>query len=248
MLFDHFIPIHKAQVANMEFSPLIYSPALWVDAADISTILSDSDGVYAWQDKSGHGHYMTQAQLSERPTSDAVTINGLNALLFSSSELRSSTFNVAGLSELHIFVLARCKNSGNSELYILDQSPGSYGVGLRFDRNSLRCFAYDDTEAINMTLSDGSFTNNNHLIHYAFSNDANNASLSINGNVRHNVTLAGSSIRSPINADFVIGNATDANEYGLMDLGEIIIFDTLLTVEQVANLHDYLSNKWDTAI
>ena len=56
------------------WTPAQISTALWLDAADSSTITTVSGAVSQWNDKSGNGHHATQGTASFRPV---VTSSGL---------------------------------------------------------------------------------------------------------------------------------------------------------------------------
>jgi hypothetical protein len=58
------------------WTPAQISTALWLDAADSSTITTVSGGVSQWNDKSGNGRDATQATADSRPT---LISNGLNS-------------------------------------------------------------------------------------------------------------------------------------------------------------------------
>lgn len=55
--------------------------ALWLDAADASTIDTVSGAVSEWRDKSTNGRHFTQSTANNRP-SYATTVNGRNAITF----------------------------------------------------------------------------------------------------------------------------------------------------------------------
>lgn len=59
------------------WTPANISTALWLDAADASTITTVSGGVSEWRDKSGYGRHATQVTAGNRPTlaSNAITFN-----------------------------------------------------------------------------------------------------------------------------------------------------------------------------
>ncbi len=60
----------------------IYSlrPALWLDAADPSTLTFNGSNVSAWRDKSGNGNHASQGTAIRQPIYRAAGINGLPAL------------------------------------------------------------------------------------------------------------------------------------------------------------------------
>ena len=64
------------------WNPSMLGPALWLDAADASTITLSGSTVSQWSDKSGNGFHVTQATASAQPTYSAASLNGLNTLSF----------------------------------------------------------------------------------------------------------------------------------------------------------------------
>jgi hypothetical protein len=69
----------KCPVAGA-FDPLTLSPLAWWDASDASTVTVASGRVSAWDDKSGNGWHLSQADSGRRPVHSAAAINGLDAM------------------------------------------------------------------------------------------------------------------------------------------------------------------------
>ena len=57
------------------WTPANITTALWLDAADASTITTVSGAVSQWNDKSGNGHNATQANAAQRPLFAATGLN-----------------------------------------------------------------------------------------------------------------------------------------------------------------------------
>lgn len=102
------------------FSPLSLSPALWLDAADSSTLFdattggstpADAGSVKRWRDKSGNDRHVTEATAA--PTrrtgvqngKDIVRFAGSNKLAHTSSSVWNFLHN--GASVYHIFIVAK---------------------------------------------------------------------------------------------------------------------------------------------
>ena len=64
------------------WNPSMISTALWLDAADASTITESGGAVSQWNDKSGNGRHATQSNSSYRPSLTANGLNGLNVVTF----------------------------------------------------------------------------------------------------------------------------------------------------------------------
>jgi len=72
------------------FSPLDLSPALWLDAADTTTITASSGAVSQWNNKGSLSNF-TQSSSTVQPTTAASTLNGLNVIDFASDYLTTAT-------------------------------------------------------------------------------------------------------------------------------------------------------------
>lgn len=72
------------------------SLALWLDAADASTITLNGSTVSQWSDKSGNGRNVTQATASLQPTYNPSGLNGKPALDFSAHVLNNDAFEPFG--------------------------------------------------------------------------------------------------------------------------------------------------------
>jgi hypothetical protein len=64
------------------WTPADIDTALWLDAADASTITESGGAVSQWDDKSGNGRHVTQATAADQPIFTANAINGRSALAF----------------------------------------------------------------------------------------------------------------------------------------------------------------------
>ena len=84
----------KKLFGGARFNPLVYSPALWLDASDQSTLFQDRTGASAstpvasnadpagtWKDKSGNARHVTAGSDSTRPTYTTNKQNGLPMLV-----------------------------------------------------------------------------------------------------------------------------------------------------------------------
>ena len=65
---------------SYDWTPSLITTALWLDAADSSTITLNGNNVSQWNDKSGNGRNATQSTAANQPTYLSSEINGLAAL------------------------------------------------------------------------------------------------------------------------------------------------------------------------
>lgn len=78
------LPSRTVSVSRPAFSPaLLNGLALWLDAADASTITLDgANNVSQWNDKSGNGRHFGQSDAARRPSYSLASINGLNCVSY----------------------------------------------------------------------------------------------------------------------------------------------------------------------
>ena len=81
----------------LPWTPANITTALWLDAADTSTITTVSGAVSQWNDKSGNGYHAVQATASKRPTYLATGLNSIGALSFNKLQIQNlRTPEIAG--------------------------------------------------------------------------------------------------------------------------------------------------------
>lgn len=73
------------------WTPANIATALWLDAADSSSITESGGAVSQWNDKSGNGRNATQSTNGNQPTYNATQENGKGAVIFNGSS-RQLTF------------------------------------------------------------------------------------------------------------------------------------------------------------
>jgi len=93
-------PLDEAQLQRRLWTPSLLRPALWLDAADLSTI-STATGVSQWRDKGPNGRNFTQGNGGVQPTLTQAGLNGLPVLSFSGSQWLTSANTVATWNFLH---------------------------------------------------------------------------------------------------------------------------------------------------
>jgi hypothetical protein len=83
-----------AGAARRRTNPLDYSPSLWLDASDSSTMFDATTGgslvaaggaVARWEDKSGNANHVTQTDSAMRPTRQTAVSNGRDIVRFDGS-------------------------------------------------------------------------------------------------------------------------------------------------------------------
>lgn len=70
-----------ARIQGRLWTPAVLRPALWLDAADLST-MSFSTNVSEWRDKSGNAQHASQATAANQPVYSAFGLNALPSVNF----------------------------------------------------------------------------------------------------------------------------------------------------------------------
>jgi hypothetical protein len=124
--------------------PYLVRPALWLDAADLSTI-SVATGVSEWRDKNGTGRHFTQGTGGTQPTFTANGLNGLPVLSFNGSQYLTSISTAATWNFLHntngssIFAVWKAGNIADP-----NAAYGLMGTNAATSANIGTYIAYDD--------------------------------------------------------------------------------------------------------
>jgi len=74
--------INPFKFAAASWTPANITTALWLDAADASTITESGGAVSQWNDKSGNARHFSQGIAANRPTVNSTAINSKPALVF----------------------------------------------------------------------------------------------------------------------------------------------------------------------
>jgi hypothetical protein len=77
-------PLDEARLQRRLWTPALVLPAVWLDAADLSTI-TIATGVSEWRDKSGFGRNFSQATAGNRPIYQAFGIKARPSVAFAGS-------------------------------------------------------------------------------------------------------------------------------------------------------------------
>ncbi len=94
---------------NGLFSPIILKPDLWLDGADLSTIITrdNQTSVRQWLDKSGYGRNVSQSTDASQPTLVTNSLNGLSGLDWGSSANAKGLSTSAQLVAAQVFAVAK---------------------------------------------------------------------------------------------------------------------------------------------
>lgn len=256
------------------WNPSMLSTALWLDAADASTITESGGAVSQWDDKSGNSRNATQSTAGNRPVYQLSAQNGLNAVRFTAA---SSHFLTAGSTSTWNFL----HNGTDSSLFIVtkignagDNPNAGYCLcdtgGLSSSETGFICL-YDDRASFGR--SDSLFQiittgvsgaasaldiSNNKITPGAYSIistylDGNNATASnrILTRVNAGVQFGANSLNNAPTTNnssyaFLIGRAGNSGSPLPLngDICEILVFSTQPDTGTRQKLEGYLAHKW----
>lgn len=115
---------------GVPWTPANITTALWLDAADASTVTTVSGAVSQWNDKSGNGRNATQPTAGRRPLYQNAALNGRNVLSFDGSDdvlgfvNQNLGRNVGALSYFAAFISNAPTTSDYRALFDLNTNPG----------------------------------------------------------------------------------------------------------------------------
>ena len=210
-----------------------------LNASDLPA--SDGEAVKTWQDQSGNGHDLTQANALYRPTFDEVntnfndestlSYNGVNNLLSTTDAISSSTDTV--------FVVFRHELNTIGTAKRLMENGSFSGRSFIFQPPS------NASATTLVTYSGGSFVNNfstiRNVTYYASATfTASRSDYYVNGNLKGSNNV-GNTFNSGL---YVGGNAVPTSQAFDGDIAEVIYYNAELSSEDRQIVEAYFSSKY----
>lgn len=119
-----------------QWTPALVSTALWLDAADNSTIIQTGGSLSKWNDKSGNNKNATQATLANQPNTGLNTLSSKNVVTFSSSKFLG--FSATAINAIALVV--RSTNASDLD-GLIGSFNNDYGIRLtQSQSNTYRSF------------------------------------------------------------------------------------------------------------
>jgi hypothetical protein len=222
------------------WTPANITTALWLDAADASTITQSSNLVSQWNDKSGNGRNATQASSTLRPLYSASRINGKPAIYSD------------GIDDLMVFGSAVCPNNftiiavgqvnstDNIKSFVFNQF--TTGVAGRTQASFVRgdSSAFFQLGAF-ISVSSAFTLNANQLCEW--SRVAGTGTITVNATNTNTGALT-DTIDSGNSSIF--GRSFGA-VYSQVTIGELVIVANGASIDNRQKLEGYLAHKWGLA-
>jgi len=209
--------------------PLKSGLSYWLDASEPSTFTLSNGFVTAWRDASGAGVHFTQANPAHRPKWMENAINGKPAVLFGDDEVRTR--------------LEADKKAQARTVFIVNHVTRYVGLGglwgeSRMDRNGLRTHSSTTWRHTGNQADANDFSHNGEM----FINGV--AGYSFDGQPLHILTAVSTSTR-----DFqaALGDYWFSSQYAryfVGYVGEVLVYNRVLTVEERQAVEAYLTEKW----
>jgi uncharacterized repeat protein (TIGR02543 family) len=231
-------PNQTVYLTGGEWTPLLLSPGLWLDASDTTTITLNGSTVSAWADKSGFNRHATAAGTAQ-PTATTNGLNGKRVLTFDGS---TDVLNVDldFLAGVHHSAFIVTKPVQFSNIYgAANGSAGSNSLHVGFSSATnyrMNFWGNDYTPLLTTNFVAGSAN----VMNYVWTAGTGKQILA-NGKSEGTNTSAGNI--GPMSGGGRIGRTTAHGFFG-GDIAEIVILTGVLNQEERQAMEGYLAHKW----
>jgi hypothetical protein len=234
-----------------QWTPANITTALWLDAADASTITTVSGAVSQWNDKSGNSRNVTQATAANRPIYTAAGQNSRNVITFDGSNDVLSLASNLSLGTQHTILIAAQYAGGSTlptttagELFgsgATEYTALAYGNWTTFFSNERLVYNTESTgnngygitsDRSSQILASLSFNQSGTLFRGRFNGASDFAAVNSNGGF--------SSTNYPKNIKNIGGGVATFNG----PIFEIIVTASYESLDNVQKLEGYLAHKW----
>lgn len=234
LLKDNRNPIVRASVGD--------SLKCYLEAVDPTTITESAGAVSQWDDKSRAGDDITQGTSAEQPTTDSVTINGLNAIDFDGTDDNMISSNLQNFLKPTDNFTVICT-------FKMDVNDANRKVlfGSSTDTNNRSTIAINTNNEIVSSIFDGSFTfkaapltniTNPHIV--TFTNAAGTVNQYLDGLISTDVTGSPSTGASDL---FRLGSRSDKTDHWNGPIGEFLVYNRVLLDIERLQIESFLANR-----
>jgi hypothetical protein len=247
-----YINPYQFAAAAAPWTPADITTALWLDAADSSTVTTVNGAVSQWDDKSGNGRNATQATASSRPAYTNAGLNGLNILTFDGGDTLVGNAQIANPG-YGMFVVCSFANN-TSRMGVIDIGNSTNFRHCVIEQNTYRTptqsyalyvpgaalYSSVPTSAGHKIISATSSANPG-------SNAAATTTYTVNGTI---ATLTNSDVGSTygtIPAGYTIGAFQSAILHLTGTIAEAIAFSAVVDTSTRQKVEGYLAHKWGLA-
>ena len=223
-----------------------YGPLSWTDFSDLSLLFQDSAGTTPVTDNAqpiGRANtragsmYFDQSTGAARLTLTTNAINGLSVATGNGTQRLISSAN-ASFGAFSVFAVFKDNNSAQAYERIVDHN---YTTGWQLMRNNLA--AEWGGGVLDAVAPYGRFVaGNNTAAHIIEScRTGTTHTITLDGTSTSGTVSASNTTSGPIN---IIGNVISGAQWGVLSVGEVLIFQKYLTPAQQLFVRTYLADKW----
>jgi hypothetical protein len=237
-------PFRNVLPSTPLFAPSFVSGlALWLDAADTTTLTLSGSNVTAWADKSGNGR--NAVGTTSNPTYNATGFNSRPTVTFSNNLLTSSNWSLAPNRQFAWFVVVHLTSLANIWQRILISASVGYPNGyLGTHSNTSNILGIAGSTTVTAPIATGTLSPQ--LVTYLFGTSelsSNTSAVSVNGGTFS--TLGGNTGAIGTNG-LIIGTDTGGGlgDRFLGNLSEVICYNSTVTQPQRQQTEGYLAWKW----
>jgi hypothetical protein len=221
----------------------ILNLALWLDAADSSTITT-STGVSVWADKSGNGRNATQAVAGKQPIRTN-TINGKSVITFQGTDdtmqiAANAAFNTASQT---LIVVARQTTAANQALFYKADSNSSEGVIVRY-RSNLEFWYWAKNDASGILIGTANNPSTSAQVYATVLQPSSQVGF-CNGT---QVVSGTNAATYDNNSGPWLGSRRDISEYLAGDIAEVLHWSRALAASERNRVERYLGSKWGITV
>jgi len=242
------------------WTPADITTALWLDAADSSTLFDAvsggstpaADGAVArWEDKSGNNNHATQSDSTRRPIRKTAIQNSLDILRFDgSNDFFVGASTPCSSNDKTIIAMVKTSNGTGGNLF-QNRVGGGPGSNLAFLCRLFRTTSNaigGDTNTTNVTIGTDLSTAWQSFGLSSWTQQSSNRAVFYwhNGT---NYTTSGIPLSETANAGYHVGCIRSGNTFFQFfpgDFSELVVLDLQADTDTRQKIEGYLAHKWGT--
>jgi hypothetical protein len=235
---------------------------LWLDAADTATITLSGSAVTQWTDKSANAYTFTQGTAAQQPVSGTQSQNGKNVMVFATNDSLAATSAASVwkfLSDGSTYtVMIACKTTDASaqQIVLSTYSGSGNSVGVTILTEVSNNFKHSVLRAVSgspaLDNNSANFVLTTAFTYMSVLGDPGNATAANRSDMRakqgsaikNNTVTFTPSTSNPFQS-LRVGDYIQAGAVGWIgQIGEILIYPSLLSSGDLLLNQQYLANKW----
>lgn len=220
------------------FSPIVYNPALWLDASDSLSVIHNNGSVLQWQDLSGNGNTPFQDSLQNQP----LYLSSASGIYFDGDDVLIGNNLLYGPdTSITLFVVAE-PDGGSPKGSVIAKGQWTSGSDYRIELGEN---GYDiciqNAREWNSSSNDWNIAHRN--LCYTYYSQEGEVGYFLNGSrqeyPRFNIPY------NPNSSPFSIGGRFTYYNFFKGKILEIILFQSKLDYCEIQQIEGYLIHKWE---